>query len=97
MDIHSNYLIDLNVTELFEYLPNLQQLAYDGNEVACERVIEINEELSNHKILTQFFHYRRERYHETSKVDSITCLPDKDWAAVHYRKIVTGKIKQNPC
>lgn len=97
LDLHTNFLSDLNVTELVQYLPKLERVSYDGNDVACDRVVEINEELSRNGVETQFFHYRRDRYHEFTKVEGILCLLDKDWSAVHYRKVVMGKLKDLKC
>lgn len=97
LSMHSNNLIDVNETAIIEQFPKLRSIWFAGNELACIRVIEILRTFEERGIALSPYQDQIPRFYDTSKVESITCLPDTAWAAVHYRKNAMNKLGKQNC
>lgn len=86
LELQTNDITYLDVEALVDRLPNLQALGYQYNELACIRVEQYNRFLKEHRVYVIEKAEERIRYYDTQMVDGISCLPDRSWAAVQYRK-----------
>lgn len=94
LDIYSNYLSDLEVEQLVEFLPNLLVLHFGDNEVSCMRLFEANKFLTSKKITLNYIGSSKIRYYPQETVfNGLKCNTDISWMVSNYRK-ENSKISQ---
>lgn len=87
--LDSNDLFDLNVEKIYEYAPKLKLVAFNNNQIRCGRVKDIMGTFKLDLIDNRYTGEVIERIEPTESVESIICLPDISWAAIHYIYVYT--------
>lgn len=90
--LDANEISDLDEDGLVKHLPNLKDIYFDLNEIACVRVVEIEQKLKVHGIVAHVNdgQISKFRYYPQEKVLGLTCSPDISWSAAQYRKSKSG-------
>lgn len=96
--LDSNDLLDLKETKIMKYMPKLKKVAFNNNQLRCDRVKDMIKIFKMDLIDTEYVEQVKESNDRTplfASVKSIRCLADIPWAAAHYiythRKIMEGK------
>lgn len=87
--IYSNELSELDTERLLEYVPKLDYISFNDNEISCVRMVEMVKSLRSRKIYvaTNTSIPKKMRYYTQQKVfKDYICNPDVSWSAAHYRK-----------
>lgn len=86
LKLDSNDLFDLNLKKIVEYTPVLRDVAFNDNQLRCERVAEIRRFMKGKSIWTNeyFDGNGRDRNISIESEQSIRCLGDIPWAIAHY-------------
>lgn len=88
LKLDTNDLFDLRVRKMLEFVPKLRDVAFNDNQIRCERVKEIMKFLTEKRVwVSEYFEGNgRERIKPTETVNytSIRCLDDVSWATMHY-------------
>lgn len=94
LDIEANEISDIDEIVLMSYLPNLKNVYFDLNEIACVRVVEIEKRLRDRGIIAHASKGQtvKSRYYPQEKVYDFTCAPDMSWSAAYYRKSKSGTL-----
>lgn len=86
LKLASNDLLELNIQKILDYAPELRVVAFNDNQMRCERTQQIKEILEEKQVSAnlEYVGTGRSRIHPTKSVEKIRCLDDVPWAALHY-------------
>lgn len=85
--VYSNDLSELEVETILDFVPNLQRLSLDDNEISCTRLVQIFELLESKDIEFHLTANYKVRYYPREIIlGSLKCNPDISWMASNYRK-----------
>lgn len=84
--LDANELSDFDVEKMLEYLPLIEFINLDKNEISCVQMVEMYKILFPKKVTMGTSELPKVRYYNVEKVNGLTCVPDVEWSAAHYRK-----------
>lgn len=74
--LYSNYLKDFQVEKALVRFSQLEEIAFNDNDIKCSRVQVILDVLADHDdVLIEYYAEQKEREEEIQEVGGITCIP----------------------
>lgn len=96
LKLASNDLFDLNLKKILENSPRLRDVAFNDNQMRCERVRNIIGFMKENSVWANHYYEGkgRDRIMPTESVESTRCLGDIPWATVHYIYVHTKSVEE---
>lgn len=87
LNLAVNEMSDIDEIAIIANLKMLQYIQINHNELSCTRINEILERFKEAGVNVFADGVQRDRYYEQWKVGEFTCLRDKVWTSVYFRKL----------
>lgn len=93
LEIHSNNLFDLDVERMIIYMPNMNLIRFNDNNLKCSRVAEIRTLLAPKKVKVETDIAKlKQRFYTPEIVDGFYCLTDERWETESVNGVTASPI-----